>query len=90
MTEPNLGEPWAFIAHKKGCLGGVAAANLTEKELREFLGDFAGRGYAILTVHSRDEYSAALMALAASPSPGSPAQSKTSNEDALAKTEGGV
>lgn len=63
MSEPNSGEPWAFIAHKDGYWAGVAAADMPKKDLRKFLGDFAAAGFAIMTVHSRPEYNAALASL---------------------------
>ena len=63
MTEPNPGEPWAFIAHKDGQWAGVAAANMDRKDLRKFLGDFAAEGFALMTVYNRDEYEAVLKAM---------------------------
>lgn len=60
MTQPKPGEPWAFIAHRDGYWGGVAASTLPKNDLRKFLGDFAADGYAIMTVYNRDEYNAAL------------------------------
>ena len=60
MSAKHTPGPWAFIAHKDGRLGGVAAAEIPKRELRKFLGDFAADGFDIMTVNSRDEYNAAL------------------------------
>jgi hypothetical protein len=55
--------PFAYIAHKDGKWAGVIAGNSPPHGLREFLGDFAGEGFAIMTVASRDEYNAALASM---------------------------
>ena len=65
MSEPKPGEPWAFIAHKNGRWAGVAAGNLPKRDLKKFLGDFAGDGFGIITVFSRDEYNAQLQKMVA-------------------------
>lgn len=51
-----MSEPWAYIAHKDGKIGGMIAGDAGKKNLKEFLGDFAADGFALQTVNSRAEY----------------------------------
>jgi phage FluMu gp28-like protein len=51
-----MSEPWAYIAHKDGMLGGMIAGDADKKNLKNFLGDFAADGFSIQTVSSRPEY----------------------------------
>lgn len=55
-------KPWAFIAHRSGKWAGVISADSTASEVRKFVGGFAAKGCAIMTVYDRDEYNAALAA----------------------------
>lgn len=52
-----MSEPWAYIAHKDGHWAGVTQPG---KGAGKFLADFINDGFAITTVHSRDEYEATL------------------------------
>lgn len=51
-----MGEPWAYVAHKDGKMGGVCATSISKKSLRDFLGEFAADGFTLTAVFSRDEY----------------------------------
>ncbi len=51
-----MSEPWAFVCHKEGRLGGVASASQPKKDLSKFLGGFAIDGYTITPVYNRDQY----------------------------------
>jgi hypothetical protein len=49
-------EPWAYVAHKDGMMGGVCATSISKKSLGEFLSEFAADGFALHPVFNREEY----------------------------------
>lgn len=51
-----MSEPWAYVAHKDGKMGGVCATAIDKRSLKEFLGEFAEGGFTLHPVFSREEY----------------------------------
>lgn len=50
-----MSEPWAYVAHKDGKMGGVCSTSI-KPSLKEFLGEFAADGFTLHPVFSREEY----------------------------------
>lgn len=51
-----MSEPWAYVAHKDGKMGGVCATTINKKSLQQFLAEFAGDGFTLQPMSNREEY----------------------------------
>lgn len=51
-----MSEPWAYVAHKDGKMGGVCATSIRKPELKKFLGEFAADGFTLTPIFNREEY----------------------------------
>lgn len=60
MADGPTSGPWAFVLHKDGVFGGVAAADYEKRELEKFIGRGISKGFAVTTVFNRAEYNALL------------------------------
>ncbi len=55
--------PWAYIAHKDGYWVRITSAELPREQLSECIGSSVLDGFSVMTVYSREEYTAELAKL---------------------------
>ena len=51
-----MSEPWAYVAHKDGKMGGVCATSISKASLKQFMGEFAADGFTLQPMANREEY----------------------------------